>query len=315
MFKYGGHLGVVLVVCFAFQACNSIGKKEQALANALPLSTATQPVNLPGLENVVAFTESFYSGAVPVGEQGFATLKAMGIKTIVSVDGAKPQLKYVQKYGLRYVHLPIGYDAVSDERSLELARTGRDLAGPFYIHCHHGKHRSAAASAVISVLLGELMPDQAIKRMHVSGTSLHYKGLFASASKAVPASEAELDSASNVFPQVWQTRNLVDAMVAIDQATDHLKAIKAAGWKPPVNAPDLVPIAEAARLVDLLKNLKDDQQVNELPEMRDWMLESSADASVLENQLMAKKQHVQKLDEQLKRVLYSCTHCHEKYRH
>ncbi|MBL4702442.1 MAG: hypothetical protein JKX85_14425 [Phycisphaeraceae bacterium] len=280
----------------------------------LPLPTATQPVNLPGLENVVAFTKSFYSGAVPIGEQGFATLKAMGIKTLISVDGAKPQLKYAKKYGLRYVHLPIGYDAVSKNRSLELARAARDLPGPFYIHCHHGKHRSAGATAVVSVMLGDLTPFAAIKRMHVSGTSLHYKGLFASVSQAVLVSDAVLDSASNAFPQVWQTRNLVDAMVAIDQVADHLKAIKAAGWKPPVNAPDLLPIAEAGRLADLLKNLGDDKQVSESAQMRDWILASSADASVLENQLMADKRRTQKLDEQLKRVLYSCTRCHEKYR-
>jgi hypothetical protein len=33
------------------------------------------------------------------------------VKTIVSVDGGKPDVETARKHGIRYVHLPIGYDA------------------------------------------------------------------------------------------------------------------------------------------------------------------------------------------------------------
>src|SRR5438094_677830 len=77
----------------------------------------------------------------PDGDEGFHSLQQLGIKTIVSVDGARPEVDLARKYGLRYVHLPIGYDAVPREQALRIARAIRDLPGPVYIHCHHGRHR------------------------------------------------------------------------------------------------------------------------------------------------------------------------------
>ena len=46
----------------------------------------------PGLENVVVYHEGFHSGGVPRGEAGFESLSGLGIRTIISVDGAVPDL-------------------------------------------------------------------------------------------------------------------------------------------------------------------------------------------------------------------------------
>ncbi|MFG0250319.1 MAG: hypothetical protein ACF8OB_15650 [Phycisphaeraceae bacterium JB051] len=274
-----------------------------------------KPTDLPGLHNVVAYTPDTFSGAVPEGEAGFATLKGMGIKTVISVDGAKPDLAAAGKFGLRYVHLPIGYDGVPTDRQLELARALRDLDGPIYIHCHHGKHRSAAATGAACVTLGKMTSEDAVGRMKVSGTSPKYKGLYSDVSHAMIANDAKLNEASNAFPQTWQTKGIVDAMVAIDVASEHLKDVQKAGWQTPVDHPDLVPAAEAGRLADLLRNLQDDADVKAEPqELTDWMLESAAYASKLETMIVQDKAEPALLDAQFKVIRDACNACHVKYR-
>ena len=54
-----------------------------------------------GLHNLLLLTERIYSGSEPHGEKAFKKLAEMGMKVIVSVDGARPQLELAKKYGLR----------------------------------------------------------------------------------------------------------------------------------------------------------------------------------------------------------------------
>jgi len=107
------------------------------------------PVKLNALHlpNAVHVHAKVISGGQPDGEAAFQELHRLGVKTVISVDGAAPDLELAKKYGLRYVHLPHGYDGIPEPRVQELAKAVRDLEGPIYIHCHHGKHRSPAAAA------------------------------------------------------------------------------------------------------------------------------------------------------------------------
>ncbi len=161
----------------------------------LPALADDTPRNYPGIHNAVAYHEGFVSGSAPEGEAGFDTLAAMGIRTIVSVDGAEPEVQRAAARGIRYVHLPIGYNGFDQQRKLQLVRAVRDASqhGPVYIHCHHGKHRSAAAAATIAASLGWLSPAAGVERMRVSGTARNYPGLYtcASAATVVLASVSE----------------------------------------------------------------------------------------------------------------------------
>jgi len=69
------------------------------------------------LPNAYRLHEKVISGGQPEGAEAFAELRALGVKTIVSVDGAKPDVELARTYGLRYVHLPIGYNGVPAERA------------------------------------------------------------------------------------------------------------------------------------------------------------------------------------------------------
>ena len=112
-----------------------------------------QPVEATSIHNVFRVSDRIYSGSSPDGEAGFAELEQLGVKTIISVDGAKPDVESARKHGLIYVHLPFGYDGIPREKLVALAQAADMLSGPFYIHCHHGKHRGPAAVAAIQLCI------------------------------------------------------------------------------------------------------------------------------------------------------------------
>ena len=155
------------------------------LSNPFPnggevLIHATSPMTYEGLSHVVLFQEDIISGAKPVGIDGFESLMKMKVSTIVCVDGVVPDVKTAKEYGMKTIHLPLKYDAPSDEQIFDLVTIvarARER-GNVYIHCHQGKHRSAAAAAIVSIALGSLTLEEAKVRMHVSETSKAYQGLW-----------------------------------------------------------------------------------------------------------------------------------------
>lgn len=294
---------------------SSVVTPSAAPRTAPPVLADKKPLDYPGLHNVVAYGDGFWSGSVPEGEAGFKTLRDWGVKTIISVDGAVPELDRSRPLGMRYVHLPIGYNGFDEQRKLELTRAVRDLEKPIYMHCHHGKHRSAGAAGAVGVSLGWLATQEALERMKVSGTAPNYKGLYACTADAAPLAAAIIDAAPAEFPEVSRPSGLVESMVSIDEAVEHLKAIEKAGWKAPKDQPDLVPVAEAGRLADLLRLLHDDELAMTKPEeFRLMMIENANEAQLLEDGLAVAQPDAARLTTLFKIVNASCKECHVKFR-
>jgi protein tyrosine phosphatase (PTP) superfamily phosphohydrolase (DUF442 family) len=288
-------------------------------AVAPPTVAANAPTDAPGLRNVVAYGPGLWSGSLPEGDAGFATLRAWGVRTVISVDGAEPDLARAQAAGMRYVHLPIGYNGFDEARKLELARAVHDLPGPIYVHCHHGKHRSAGAAATVAVALGLMGTEQAIARMHVSGTAPGYKGLYACAAGAQPLSDAQLREARVDFPAVTRPNGFVAAMVSIDEELDHLKAIEAAGWSVPTDHPDLVPVAVAGAIADHFRLLQDDKESKARPQaFRDMLAAAARDAQAIEDVLATPPStggaRAAALAAPMRALAASCKDCHVRYR-
>jgi protein tyrosine phosphatase (PTP) superfamily phosphohydrolase (DUF442 family) len=279
-----------------------------------PPGAATQPAEYAGLHNVVTYAKGLYAGSAPEGREGFATLAAMGIKTIISVDGASPDVDGAAQFGLRYVHLPIGYDGMDKQRTLEIARAVHDLPGPVYIHCHHGQHRAAAATGAAAVTLGLLSNQQALNEMKISGTAPNYTGLFQCVRVAAVASPQELAQASNAFPSKSPIGNLAQVMVHVDETMDNLKQIEKAGWKTPPDHPDLAPAAEAGRLADLFRNAPQPKERARTEEFNSWIHAQAQHVGDLERSLVSGAASPQQLSAQLKVVSQSCAQCHAKYR-
>lgn len=100
----------------------------------------------PDVENFLQFSADVYSGGEPVEETTFSALAAIGVRTVVSVDGAMPDVAAAERNGLRYVHIPMGYDGVQADVLGSLHAVLAEAKGRFYVHCHHGVHRGPAAA-------------------------------------------------------------------------------------------------------------------------------------------------------------------------
>jgi len=297
-------------------ACSGPGATEPAprpITISAPSLAAEKPVDFAGLHNVVTYSDGLICGSAPEGV-GLETLASMGVRTILSVDGAQPDADAARALGMRYVHLPIGYDGIDEDRKLELARAFRDLPGPLYVHCHHGKHRSAGAAAAMGIALGRLDNEQALARMRVSGTAPEYKGLYACATDAHVESEERISSASNAFPSRWTTTDFVQGMVEIDDSFDRVKEIEKASWKAPKAHPDLVPAAEIGRISHVMRELKDSGDVQARPgEFMAFLDASIESAESLEKGILDGAAALE-LSARMKSVNQSCKDCHAKYR-
>jgi protein tyrosine phosphatase (PTP) superfamily phosphohydrolase (DUF442 family) len=273
------------------------------------------------LPNAYRIHEKVISGGQPAGEPAFKELADLGVKTVISVDGATPDVAAAKKYGLRYVHLPHGYDGVPEDRAKELAKAVRDLPGAVYIHCHHGKHRSPAASAVACVSAGLLDPALAETVLTTAGTSEGYRGLYASARGAKRFDDKLLDELQAEFPETAKIPPLAAAMVELEHTHDHLKSVEAAGWKSPPDHPDIDPAHEALLLREHFTEMLRTDAVKEQPEGFQVLLRTSeVAAQELETALRYWKDAGMKgsppaaAAQAFERVTAQCKACHTTYR-
>ncbi len=206
--------GIVLTFVAAMGMDEPPGGKQAALESR----------EVSGIENVWRIDEKLWSGGDPGGAGGLEKLKGMGFRAIVSVDGAAPDVESARKLGLRYVHIPIGYDGIDAAARLKLARAFAEIPGPIYVHCHHGKHRGPAAAAVMARTGLGWSADEAVEFMKKAGTSTDYPGLYDSVRAFRAPGQDELKADQEPLPEVVEVPALVESMVSMDDRFDRLKA-------------------------------------------------------------------------------------------
>ncbi len=281
------------------------------------------PEKVPGvshLPNAIQIHREVISGGMPEGDASFEELQQLGIKTIISVDGAKPDLELAAKYGMRYVHLPHGYDGISIERSKQLAKAVHSLPKPIYIHCHHGKHRSPAAAAVACISAGMVSPKVAGSILAKAGTSPNYLGLHESALTATPLTESELASIPSDFPAVADLPELAEAMVKMEHTFDHLQQLAKANWTKVESSPDLDAAHEALLLREhYTEMLRMEEVIKQPAAFIDLVKQAEADCQVLEDTLRQSKTQsntslAEIRDSAWQRISQGCSTCHRQFR-
>lgn len=285
-------------------------KRALLLLTLLSCSTA-EPRHL---EHTRRLTDSVYSGAQPEGEEAFRELASMGVKTLISVDGLKPDVAAARKHGLRYVHLPIGYDGVPHERALELAKAIQELEGPIYVHCHHGMHRGPTAAVVACVVAGRMNNDQAVSAMKDLGTGPQYIGLWKSAREAKPASASELRDLKVDFRETSPIPPMVDAMVSLDAAVDHLELCRKAGWAPPPGHPDVDAPHEALKAHEIFVEILRTEEFKRRPDEFRAGMEAARSAAEELNLALSRGVPADVADRALASLQKSCADCHQTYR-
>ena len=282
------------------------------------LSTHIQPVvaatgeDVRGIHNFHRATTNIFSGSQPEGDAGFAALAKLGVKTIISVDGARPEVELAAKHGLRYVHLPFGYDGIPASRVAELAKAGSVLAGPVYVHCHHGKHRGPAAVSVICLADAGWTPAQAEKFMREAGTGAEYQGLYRAAREFKAPTAEQLAATPANFPSIAETSSLVDAMVAMDGICENLKLAQAAGWQTPTNHADMTPAHESLMLLEQLREVaRTKDTAGRSEDFRAKLDNAVRAAGAMQDQINAGRAIA---DTAFKQLGQTCADCHQRYR-
>ena len=291
---------LLLLACLTVEAGTFAA---QATEPATPVASVT-------LHNLFRLDEGLYSGSAPESEAAFAELARLGVKTIISVDGAKPEVALARKHGLRYVHLPIGYDAVPRQRGVQLAKAAQ-LAradGAVYVHCHHAKHRGPAAAATVCRARDGWSAEKAEAFLKQAGTAPDYAGLWRDVRSFRPPTAEELARVPERLPESAPTTPLVDAMVAVDDHYDILIAAQKAGWQ---ETP-----SEAATLTwELLREMARDPETKKRgDDYAEKLMDGIRTADALRAALRAPTLDAARRDAALAAVTKSCVACHKAHR-
>ena len=299
-----------LLLIFALLAIvYGVGASE--LRTDAPLRPEVRRIQAEGLDNFFALSTNIYSGAAPEGDEGFAALVKLGIKTIITVDGSAPDVERAHAHGLRYVHLPHGYDGIPARTQLQLIKAAETVEGPVYVHCHHGQHRGPVAAAVICMAEKNWSPAEAEAWLRTAGTGTNFQGLYATVREFVKPSAKQLEAAPAKFVEAQKASGLVDSMVSIDQTVDRLKTLRAA---PPGTGADNHLLNEATLLQE---HFREAQRLADAKRRgADFMKRLAAaenNASAFEEALSSSTDRVA-ADRAFNDLANSCAACHRTYR-
>jgi protein tyrosine phosphatase (PTP) superfamily phosphohydrolase (DUF442 family) len=269
-----------------------------------------------GLHNVFRVSDRILSGSSPEGEAGFSSLESLGVKSIISVDGAQPDIKAARRHGMRYVHLPFGYEGIPPVRIIELAKAATSLAGPIYVHCHHGKHRGPTAVAVMQLCCDPSWDtSKAEAWLKTAGTDPRYTELVRLPKSLTRPTSDALDRVNAEFPEVAKVADLPRLMVGVDSGWDNLKFAKAAGWTKPMDHPDVDPAHEALQLAERFREAARLESAKKRgPVFVNSLVEAEMAATELEGLLRTSSPVFASAEQAFARLASTCTACHVRFR-
>ena len=319
-------LGLAVLACSSEKANESPVETTQSVAGTPAPVAAAGPVAvtpalapklppikpLANIENYRRLSDKIAQGGQPNGPEAFAALKAEGITTLLSVDGAEPDVAAAKKLGMSYVHVPIGYDGLSADEQARIVKAVTDSKGPVFVHCHHGLHRGPAAAAIAREAVDGLSHADAVTELKESGCSPNYPGLYRDVQEWTAPSAAVL-AALGPLPEAVKPTGVQDSMVHVDEHMDLLKASQAAKWKASPQFPDVAPPHEAMMMVEAFRELQ------RLDESRKLGADFLAHAKASEDAAVALKAALDagaadKADAAWGTFKQSCDGCHKTYR-
>ena len=194
--------------------------RGHSVAKSDGLSEVTGAMECRYLENCLQVSDLIFSGAEPAEDAAFAELARLGVRVVVSVDSIAPNVAAAKRHGLRYVHIPVHYDGVSEHARASICRLLREIRGPYYVHCHHGKHRGPAVAAIAGIADGSLTHSQGIDFLRRAGTSTKYAGLYRDVREFKPPAK---DAALPDLVECVTLDSLATDMARIDRYFDELQ--------------------------------------------------------------------------------------------
>lgn len=130
-------------------------------------------ITLAGCPNLCKVSSSLYRGAQPTAE-GFANLKKLGIKTVVSLRDHHSDEDLLKDTGLNYV--PMGTDTwkLNPDKVAAFLKVAADPnAAPVFVHCQHGADRTGVMVAAYRMAAQDWDKKKAIREMTHGGYGFH----------------------------------------------------------------------------------------------------------------------------------------------
>jgi hypothetical protein len=315
-------LGLGLAAALSAPACSSTSEGGPSEPAPAPVSTGRSKEELhhegeaAGIHGLAEVAPGLLRGAQPEGDASFALLAGLGVRTILSVDGSAPDVEAASRHGIRYVHIPTEYSGVTRDQQVKIAKVAQEAAadGGLFVHCHHGKHRGPAASAVAWMSRDGASCEAAVADMKSAGTDPNYRGLYRDIMEFKPVTAEELARVKDAdLPPVARVPDLVGSMVNVDRTFERVKAVKASGWKSPAGMPDVQPSHEARILAEQFRELLRLEEVKgKAEDFRGWAAKSEKAAWELEAAIKAGDGKAAAAA--LEVVSVSCKDCHARYR-
>jgi protein-tyrosine phosphatase len=275
-----------------------------------------EPIAVDGVQQLVAYSEHIISGAKPSTPIGFESLSALGVRTILCVDGVAPDSGAAEKFGIATIHIPLKYSQPTASQILDIvtAVSREYKQHTIYIHCHKGKHRSAVAAAIACIALGECTVEEAKERMLVSETSIGYTGLWNAVELQKKIQPEILEKHTKVFPSQVQPEELVDQMIDLENALDAFERIQIAHWKANKDKRTIAGAEIAGMMADTFRVMNTDSTTSKYPPLfQKELIEAISVTSALEEAIL-KTSKPEKLDSLLAKVEHSCISCHDAFR-
>lgn len=129
---------------------------------------AAQRNNSVGISNFGCINEKFYRGAQP-GRRDYSDLAALGVKTVIDLqqDGERDEQRLVEAAGMKFYRIGMRDDAWPTEAQASqfLSLVADASNQPVFVHCHGGRHRSGAMTAIYRMTHDGWSADQAYAEM------------------------------------------------------------------------------------------------------------------------------------------------------
>src|SRR5512133_1663315 len=142
--------GLFLCVLISFAAIHSAqaGSTPSTIILSSEVHSSERLYNLPGLSNVGRVAPGVLRGAQP-DKTGYATLKAMGVRTVIDMCTSENEKAPVEAAGMRAVAIPIEMtrNGLKEKVDHVVALMADPANLPVYVHCRHGQDRTGIVVA------------------------------------------------------------------------------------------------------------------------------------------------------------------------
>jgi protein tyrosine phosphatase (PTP) superfamily phosphohydrolase (DUF442 family) len=142
-----------------------------------PERDLASPVDPSGVGNFARITDGLWRGRQPTAE-GFATLKSMGVKTVVNLRTFHSDRKLLGGLGLTYCNLKSYAYQPDDENVAAFLKVAIDPScQPVFVHCEHGVDRTGVFLLAYRVVVQGWPTDKARREMRNFGFRSEMPGL------------------------------------------------------------------------------------------------------------------------------------------